>query len=944
MGNGRSGWTHRRLAPTLGVCVALVALEAGLVPEAPALWASNILQLSLAAAAAFACGRAGAREHGLARWFFGLTAAGLALWAAAQAMLTSTGSASPSRPLVAVQDLIFVGSTAPLVAACALRPHRPRPGALSLAADVGLACVLTLFLHAYFAFAGQALGGPDVSPQNPVFFNPQRLMVLGGLLFLMRGADGAWRRLYDELALAMVVFLGVGVLPNLALFAGTYRPGLLDLAWTLPFLWVALAAREWRPPPDAGETSLAQDRDAGWQAAAWEETRRGNVIALAAVALVPAVHQLTTLVASPSPELAELRGRIALVGTLLVGGLYLARQLHTLRRAEDTQHAREARFRALVEHSADAIGVLGRDGRFSYLSASTARVTGYPPDALLGTSPLEIVHPDERETVGRSLGDVLARPSAAARGFVRYLGRDGGLRHGAVDATNRLDTPAVGGVVIHLRDVTEQRQAEEERARLLSLLEATIESTADGIAALARDGGVRVNRRFLALWRFPENVLASRDREGALGWILDQVKAPDALRERVRQIDASPEVETFDTLELRDGRTVECCSLPQRLGGEVAGRVWSFRDVTERVRAEQAMARLVAIVEATPDLVLTCDASLRPLYLNRAGRRMLGIAADDPLTERHLAAFHPPGAAARVLDDAVPTALREGVFCGETLLRHEDGREIPALQVLIAHRSPRGEVDFLSSIARDISQRIQAEDDLRRGHTMAALGSLVASVAQRVRDPLFGISSTLDAFEARFGRQAEHRQYLDVFRSQLERLGGLMNDLLEYAKPARLELKRGRLEDVVGHAVAACAPLAERLGVTIETGLAPDLPGLAMDERRLGQVLRNLLENALQHSPRGGCVRLEVRLVHDRDAVLVECRVEDEGPGFRPEDLPRVFEPFYTRRRGGTGLGLSIVHRIVSDHGGTIAASNRGAGGARLTVRLPAGAAPEGAR
>jgi PAS domain S-box-containing protein len=314
---------------------------------------------------------------------------------------------------------------------------------------------------------------------------------------------------------------------------------------------------------------------------------------------------------------------------------------------------------------------------------------------------------------------------------------------------------------------------------------------------------------------------------------------------------------------------------------------------------------------------------------------MVGLADDAPLAERHIAEFHPPPAAARLLEEAIPKALREGVWSGENTLRHHDGREIPVLQVVLAHRSPAGEVDFLSSIARDISQRMQAEQELRRSHTMAALGSLVAGVAHEVRNPLFGISSTLDAFEARFGGKHDHRSYVAVLRQQLDRLTSLMNDLLEYAKPTRLELQHGRLEDVVAHAKDACAPLKEGAAVTIDARFAPDLPPLRMDPRRLGQVFRNLLENALQHSPAGGRVRLEARRVQLQGAAWVECSVEDDGPGFQGEDLPHLFEPFFTRRHGGTGLGLSIVQRIVSDHGGSIAASNSKAGGARVTLWLP---------
>jgi PAS domain S-box-containing protein len=431
-------------------------------------------------------------------------------------------------------------------------------------------------------------------------------------------------------------------------------------------------------------------------------------------------------------------------------------------------------------------------------------------------------------------------------------------------------------------------------------------------------------------------VLAQRDVDRLHDHVLEELEHPQACREALARLIAEPEAESFDTLPFKDGRVFDRYSLPQRLAGAVIGRVFSYRDVTERVRTEEAMARLAAIIEATPDFVATCDASLTPLYLNRAGRRMLGLEGGQPLGQRHVGEFHPEPDATRLLEEAIPAALQEGAWSGESRLRRADGREIPVLQVVLAHRSQDGAVDFLSMIARDISQRIEAERELRRSHTMAALGSLVAGVAHEVRNPLFGISSTLDAFDARFARQGAYGSYVQALREQLARLTTLMNDLLAYATPTRLELARGRFEDVVARALSAVASLQQRVRVGIDTRLASDLPALRMDERRLTLVVRNLLENAMQHAGAPGRVSLEVLLVRDKGGAWLECRVEDDGPGIAPEDLPHVFEPFFTRRQGGTGLGLAIVQRIVDDHGGSVAACNREGGGARLTVSLPA--------
>jgi signal transduction histidine kinase len=108
------------------------------------------------------------------------------------------------------------------------------------------------------------------------------------------------------------------------------------------------------------------------------------------------------------------------------------------------------------------------------------------------------------------------------------------------------------------------------------------------------------------------------------------------------------------------------------------------------------------------------------------------------------------------------------------------------------------------------------------------------------------------------------------------------------------------------------------------------------DRRRLLQVLQNLVSNAIQHAPSESTVSLAVNDLTIERMRWVEFEVMDEGIGFAPADLPRLFEPFFSRRPGGTGLGLALAHRLVHDHGGTIVANNRDNGGACVAVRIPA--------
>jgi PAS domain S-box-containing protein len=931
MGGRRGLWL------SAAVVLVLALLHAGLPSSESAQRASDVLQLLLSVAAAAACLRAAGWGPRASRPFWFGMGLGCLFWACGQLTWVVEGPPFSPDATYPGSDLLFTASRACWLVAFVVRPERDDVRLLRVAIDVIVAFVAMLYLFCETALphllAGDTAG---YEARSSMLIELAGLALLPMILWSLRAATPRWRPLYAELAPAFVLHqLGTAV-SNLSFEVewtlGPYHAGFYDLPWTLPFVWIGLVAGRSRVEP------ATSARETQPHATSWGRTRRATVVAFVSVLLFPVVHILAAWQDPPASPLAPWRAAIAFLGTLLVAGLYLFRQLFVMREAEKTLREGEERYRVLLDSSADAVGVYGADLRVRYVSGAVTGIAGLRPEERIGHDVLEVVHPDDAERLRATVGTLLARPGELVRASVRVGGRGGLWRDVEVDAVNRLDEPAVRGIVANFRDVTGIRRAEQERERSLSLLEATLESTADGILVVGRSGRlVRFNQRFAAMWRLPREVLADGDAERTLAFVLDQLLDPQAFLDKLDRLYAEPESDSFDTLRFKDGRVFERYSLPQRLAGEVVGRVYSFRDVTGRVQAEQAMARLVGIIEATPDFVGTFDASsFRPLYVNRAGRRMLGLAEGEPLVARTFAELHSPPAAVRLLEEAIPQALREGGWSGESRLRRADGHEIPVLQVVLAHRARDGAVDFLSTIARDISQRIEAEQQLRRSDTMAALGSLVAGVAHEVRNPLFGISSTLDAFEARFARHADYRPYVQVLREQLSRLTSLMNDLLEYATPTRLQLEPGRLEDVIAHALSACAPLQQRARVRVETRLASDLPALRMDERRLAQVFRNLLENALHHAGANGRVSLEARVVPSRGASWLECRVEDDGPGFDPDDLPSLFEPFFTRRKGGTGLGLSIVQRIVTDHGGSVAASNREAGGARLTVLLPA--------
>jgi PAS domain S-box-containing protein len=238
-------------------------------------------------------------------------------------------------------------------------------------------------------------------------------------------------------------------------------------------------------------------------------------------------------------------------------------------------------------------------------------------------------------------------------------------------------------------------------------------------------------------------------------------------------------------------------------------------------------------------------------------------------------------------------------------------------------------------IAQDVTKRTELEASLRQSKIMSLLGSVVAGVAHEVRNPLFGISSILDAFETRFTDRSEYARYTNVLRDEIGRLTLLMEELLEYGKPSRGDVYPVSLEEMIRRSIRACLPAAKAANVTLLNNVCDSLPPIMVDRRRLSTVFINLIENAIQHSAPGGVVTIEADKVTEGTQDWIECAVKDRGRGIQPENVSKIFEPFFSTRRGGTGLGLAIAQKTMEEHGGKLLAGNNPEGGAFISARFP---------
>lgn len=366
---------------------------------------------------------------------------------------------------------------------------------------------------------------------------------------------------------------------------------------------------------------------------------------------------------------------------------------------------------------------------------------------------------------------------------------------------------------------------------------------------------------------------------------------------------------------------------------------------TAALRESEAALRRAAeewqrTFEAIDSPVMILDREGRALRFNRSGCELSGLR-DEEVRGREmdsLAGSEPWRCAAQ----AARQALERRSSAWMQARDQGSGKTWDVSANLVPDDQGAG-AERLIVVARDVTRLVELQESVRREERMSAMGSLVAGVAHEVRNPLFGISSTLDAFEGRHGNQEPFSRYLRVLRSEADRLSTLMRDLLDYGRPPGLDVAEVPFESVVDEAIRLCEPLARSSGVRVERSDGWGVERVPMDRLRMVQVLRNVIENAIQHSPREGAVVLRGGRDSAQDGGRVWCSVRDSGPGIQAADLSRIFEPFFTRRSGGTGMGLSIAQRVLSQHGGSIAAANHADGGAVVTLTLPIASRKEGA-
>jgi PAS domain S-box-containing protein len=588
----------------------------------------------------------------------------------------------------------------------------------------------------------------------------------------------------------------------------------------------------------------------------------------------------------------------------------------------------EANYRDLVEQASDLIFTQDLGGRLTSINAAGLKFLGRSSEEVLGDSFSSIfglvgVNFNSNAFANKTDNAETVQEFRHQFGVRRASGEERWLDLTISPIRNRLDeTVGFRGIA---RDVTEHRQAElalrdsEERYRLL------FESTPQPLCVYDAE-----TLRFLTV-----NEAAVRtygySKDEFLSMTIEDISLPD---------DTSSGACRHQT-KTRKTIYVEISSHPVLFDNQNA-ELAIINDVTERRLLDERQERMHASLQQSaiewrqtfdaidfPVLIVDLDGTIR--RSNEAAENIAEAQAELLVGRRvsDLGAGQPWKKAAELLE-----RIRETGFPASEETRDEvTGKTWVVTPFLVDEFGSVGDRAIL--IAQDITKRTELEASLRQSKMMSLLGSVVAGVAHEVRNPLFGISSILDAFETRFSDRTEYSRYTDVLRDEIGRLTSLMEELLEYGKPFRGELYPVSLEEMISRSIRACLPAAMAAHVTLINNVRNSLPHIMVDRRRLSTVFINLIENAIQHSAPGGVVTIAADKVTESTQDWIECSVKDLGPGIQQENLRKIFEPFFSTRRGGTGLGLAIAQKTMEEHGGKLRAGNNPEGGAFMSALFP---------
>ncbi len=228
-------------------------------------------------------------------------------------------------------------------------------------------------------------------------------------------------------------------------------------------------------------------------------------------------------------------------------------------------------------------------------------------------------------------------------------------------------------------------------------------------------------------------------------------------------------------------------------------------------------------------------------------------------------------------------------------------------------------------------ERLRLKERLAHAERLSSLGEMAAGISHEIRNPLGIIRSSAELLKKKIAKVDPQNTFPDIIVEEASRLNRIVTDFINYAKPRDPNLALCRVEEIIDKNITFLEAQNKQQGYVIKKNIQDALPEILADSAMVYQSFLNILINAMQSMPDGGRILVEISSNDHR----VTVHFDDEGQGIPPENLNKIWDPFFTTKEQGTGLGLGIVKNIIESHGGSIQIVNRPVRGTRVTIELP---------
>jgi PAS domain S-box-containing protein len=602
-------------------------------------------------------------------------------------------------------------------------------------------------------------------------------------------------------------------------------------------------------------------------------------------------------------------------------------------------------FQVTLSSIGDAVITTDAQGKVTFLNPIAATMTGWTSSQAAG-QPVAAVFTIINELTGQPVAHPVDK--VLREGRIVGLANHTSLvsRQGTVTSIEDSAAPIrdsagnLTGVVMVFHDVTERRRAEIKLNESELRFRTIFNQAAVGIAVTDLTGGfVQANQKFADIFGYSQEELQERT-------LLDLTHAADLAptREILRRLVSLeiPDAVLEKRCVRKDGVVIWSLStitLVRDPGGRPQHLIGILEDITDRKMAQEAQARLVAVIASSDDSIISMTPEGVITSWNRGAELMYGYMAADMIGQT-TAALIPLDR----LDEerAILERIRAGerIEHFETLRLRKDGKHLDVSIAVSPIEDARGRIIGASKITRDITQSKRTEAALREMDRRK--DEFLATLAHELRNPLAPIRQAALISKAEGATEAQKRWSHDVINRQVHNMSLLLDDLLDISRITRgtleLRLETTDVDEVIAAAVETARPTIDAKRHVFSISKPAEPVRIVADPLRLAQILSNLLTNAAKYTDPEGRIQLRVEST-EQDVTLV---VRDSGIGIAPTAVDNVFDMFSQvkstrdRSEGGLGIGLALAKGLVDLHGGLIEARSAGLGlGSEFIVRLP---------